>query len=393
MRNENKFNNILNECLDRIFKGETVERCLRDYPEQAKELELLLKTALSARSAAGVQPRPEFKTEARRQFQAALVEMKVKHNEGKARAGYRWQWRWHSAWAISLTAVVIIVLGSVSTVAAAGGSMPGSKLYPVKLAAEQVQLALTPGKIAKAELNAKFADRRTEELVYAASKGNAQEVQIVASRLNVNLSNITELAASNSRSKSESVASSTNAKVNQNASPPEKAPQPLMGAAPPAPAVPVVPAAPPEAKPVPPPAPAAPGRARLPAEPGAPAAAALAAPFSENNSAQDNKGLQAEKTVEAHSAKYDTLKKIVDENFEKRIQKLEETLKNAAPEVRPAIKQAIAQSEVEYQRTLQNLEETDKQEHSSQANDSKNTDDSKNPKEPTKTPGRKTKEN
>ena len=37
--------NILDECLERLVKGETVEQCLQRYPEQAAQLELLLRTA------------------------------------------------------------------------------------------------------------------------------------------------------------------------------------------------------------------------------------------------------------------------------------------------------------------------------------------------------------
>ena len=75
MNQNEKFNDILNECLDRIFKGETVEQCLQDYPEQAKELEPLLRTAMAARVASTIQPRAEFKARARYEFQTALNDM------------------------------------------------------------------------------------------------------------------------------------------------------------------------------------------------------------------------------------------------------------------------------------------------------------------------------
>ena len=289
----------------------------------------------------------------------------------------RWHWQWHSAWAISLVAVVIVVLGGASTLAASNDSMPGSRLYPVKLAAERVQLALTPGEMARTELNAKFADRRTEEIIYAASKGNAQEVQIVASRLNVNLSNITELAADNAHPGSKPAVEPTALKAPQATIPAEKAPQPLKGP---------VAAPPPGAKPGLPPAATPPAKARSAAPPAAPPAAplaaALAAQSPENATTQDVKGLPSEKDVVTHSAKYEAMKKIVQDNFEKRSQKLEETLKNASPAVRPAIRQAIAQSDLEYERTLKNLEETDK------SGNAGNSDDSKNSKEPLKTPNR-----
>ena len=159
--------------------------------------------------------------------------------------------------------------------------------------------------------------------------------------------------------------------------PAEKAPQPLKGP---------VAAPPPGAKPGLPPAATPPAKARSAAPPAAPPAAplaaALAAQSPENATTQDVKGLPSVKDVVTHSAKYEAMKKIVQDNFEKRSQKLEETLKNASPAVRPAIRQAIAQSDLEYERTLKNLEETDKSDNAG------NSDNSNNSKEPTKTPGR-----
>jgi hypothetical protein len=56
MKNNRQFDDILNLCLDRILKGETVEGCLQSYPEMAKELEPLLRTAVAAKVASEVQP-------------------------------------------------------------------------------------------------------------------------------------------------------------------------------------------------------------------------------------------------------------------------------------------------------------------------------------------------
>ncbi len=344
MRKEERFNNILNDCLDRILKGETVEQCLISYPEQAKELEPLLQTAKAARVISSVQPRPEFKTEARRQFQAALIEMKVKQNESKARAGNGWQWRWQSGWAIALIVVVMVVLGGGATAAAASGSMPDSGLYSVKLATEKVQLALAPSEIAKAQLNAKFADRRTEEIIYSAGKGNSQEVQAVASHLNTNLSNISGLAAGNTRNNSESNA--------------QRAAQ-SAAAAP------------------------TPGAAKTN---GGPATSAVAPSAQDSRAAgqatKNNGPVAATNGVQAnnqngkdqvYSAKNEKLKKIIQDNYDQRKQKLETALKNSKKEVRPAILEAIAQSDLEYERALQNLEDNQNAQNSSNSGNSQNS--------------------
>jgi hypothetical protein len=191
MRKNEQFNDILNECLDRILKGQTVEECLQKHPAEAQELEPLLRTALAARVASTIKPRPEFKSRARYEFQAAVRNLET----GKTRRPFfsGWQWRWQSAWSMAIIAVLVIVIAGGSTVAAASGSMPDNVLYPVKLATEKVQMAFTFTDIGKAELNVRLADKRVDELVYLAVNGDAQEIQAVARNLSTNLVSINNI--------------------------------------------------------------------------------------------------------------------------------------------------------------------------------------------------------
>jgi len=81
MKKSREFNNILDECLERLLtKGETIEQCLRDFPEQADELEPLLQMALATKKAITIQPRPEFRAEARYQFLSALQRREEKRS-------------------------------------------------------------------------------------------------------------------------------------------------------------------------------------------------------------------------------------------------------------------------------------------------------------------------
>jgi len=187
MKKRRKFDNILDECLERLLvKGETIEQCLRSYPEQADELEPLLQTALATKQAAAIQPRPEFRAQARYQFRSALQEIEQRRRLPL----FGWQPRWATVVAI----VLVLLLAGGSTVAAAGNSMPDNPLYPVKLATEQVQLALTPSALGKAELYAKLADKRVAEIVHVANKGKPEQVERVTQRLNSYLARVAVLA-------------------------------------------------------------------------------------------------------------------------------------------------------------------------------------------------------
>ena len=180
MKKTNEFNNILDECLEQLLvKGETLEQCLLSYPEHAAELEPLLQTALATKKALAIQPRPEFIARARYQFRSALQAVKPK----RRLFFLGWQPRWATAMAI----VLVLLLAGGGTVAAAGNSMPDNLLYPVKLATEQVRLTLTRSNMGKAELYAKLADKRVDEIIYMANEGDAQQIEVVIQRLDNHL--------------------------------------------------------------------------------------------------------------------------------------------------------------------------------------------------------------
>jgi hypothetical protein len=188
MRQDKEFDNILDECLERIvLKGETLEQCLKCYPQQAAELKPLLETVLAVKEASAVEPRPEFRDRARYQFRSALGEKAAP----KSRPFFGWLPRWATALAI----VLVVLLAGGGTVAAAGNSMPDGILYPVKLATENVRMALTPSQLGKAEFCAELADRRVEEIIYMAEKGDAQRVEETTERLDDRLETLAVLVS------------------------------------------------------------------------------------------------------------------------------------------------------------------------------------------------------
>ncbi len=188
MKRSRKFENVLDECLERLLaKGETIEDCLKNFPEHADELEPLLEMALATKQASAIQPRSEFRDKARYQFYSALQEM-----EGKRSYPV---FGWWPRWATVVAVVLALLLAGSGTVAAASGSMPDEPLYPVKLATEQAQLVLTPSALGKAELYAKLADRRVLEIVRMADKSKPEQIERTAQRLDTYLTKIAVLSS------------------------------------------------------------------------------------------------------------------------------------------------------------------------------------------------------
>jgi hypothetical protein len=188
MKRSRQVEEIFEECLELVFKGESIEECLRRYPEHESELRDLLETSVLARKALAVQPSPEFRERARQQLYAAQRE-----KAAASAANRRLGWTWQPRWATAVAAVVLVIVAGSSTVLASVSSMPGQALYGVKHAAESARVALTPSKTAKAEVYASLADQRVKEIIYAADRGDSGQVQQVTNDLNSYLNHIAAL--------------------------------------------------------------------------------------------------------------------------------------------------------------------------------------------------------
>lgn len=176
MNKNNEFDNILEECLERLLeKRGKISDCLASHPKHADALKPLLEMAATTRGAISIQPHPDFKTKARYQFHAAL--------EQAASRKKRFLFPLRFRWATVATAALILILASSGMVAASGNSMPDEPLYHIKLAVEQFQLKLTPSALGKAKLYARLSDRRVREIVRMAQKGNPRLIEVVTQRL------------------------------------------------------------------------------------------------------------------------------------------------------------------------------------------------------------------
>ena len=332
MRKQEKLDNILNECLERVLlAGESVEECLQSYPDYAEELRPLLDTVLSARQVSDIEPRAEFKSRARYEFQQALREKTAKQSRG-------W-FNWQPAWSAVVASIVTFVLVSGVTVGAAGNSMPDQPLYPVKLATEQLQLTITRSPLSKAELYARLADKRVAEIVYLASKDKPEVIESVTRRLETNLEKIAVL--SQAPGAREDRGDVTPAK-------PEAAQEP-----PPKPGLMLAPAE--SSKDEAPPSEAAPKRPTLSER------APLKAPSQQPSSRVEPPTEKPDKeaiSIERLQLIKDRakLRAVIARYAKNHPDKLREALKNAPPSVRQALLRAIAVSEARYKEADKALE-------------------------------------
>jgi hypothetical protein len=342
MNREQEFNDILDECLERmLIRGETVEQCLARYPELADELKPLLQASLFAKEALDIRPRSEFRERARYQMQAALREMEEKRQ--RRFSLFSWQPRWAT---VAITVLVVLVLGGGSTVAAAGNSLPDQTLYPVKLATEKVRIAVTFSKLGKAELYAKLADKRVNEIIAMVEKGKIEKMERTTERLNEQLIAMTEVVRSEEAPAALIAASE----------PTEEAAAPLSQEPPEGPVMmaPATPAPPEEGTETP----AWQARERgpetvQPAPSIVPAPAPAEAGESKRGAERTEGGWNVEEREE--------LRRIIAQYAEKHPEELRALLQSVPESARPALRRAIEASDIEYEKLLQYLEDSEEE--------------------------------
>ena len=109
MKMTNNFDRILDECIDRINRGEGLEACLADYPEYVERLGPLLRAMLQTTEAYSFKPSAGAKREARQRFSAALERRRQRDLEKQPLfAGLFGRL---PVWATVTAAVVVILAG------------------------------------------------------------------------------------------------------------------------------------------------------------------------------------------------------------------------------------------------------------------------------------------
>jgi Domain of unknown function (DUF5667) len=176
-----KLDDIFNECYERIRSGESLESCLRSYPQYRAQLDPLLRTTFDiGRRSSYIHPRPEFRHWSRVRLETAQRYPR-QSQQAPAETPMASGWLRHG-WAVVVTAGIILLLGTGSTMAASSNALPDQPLYPVKLASEQVQLAFAVSPARKAEVQTDLVNKRADELEAMANQGKTEEAAKAAER-------------------------------------------------------------------------------------------------------------------------------------------------------------------------------------------------------------------
>lgn len=163
---------VIEDCRQRLARGERIEDCLAAYPAHAAELRQLLPIAARVQRL-GRDPDPARVEAARRRFQERLA---VARQASLAASAPR-PGGWLQRLAVPLAIVLILLLSGVGLVQAAGDALPDSPLYSVKQAQEDVARVFAWSPDRRAAIDLRLAGQRLRELEAAERLGKGPAVQ------------------------------------------------------------------------------------------------------------------------------------------------------------------------------------------------------------------------
>ncbi len=178
----------LDQCLAWLRAGRSMEACLERYPEFAEELRPLLGLAVQVGRVTIPAVPARARAEGHHRMLAAF-DKKVAHaaqTHPVVRLAKRLSWTLipgrpgslKPAWSPVLAVLLVLVVGTGAvTVASSAFSLPGDALYPVKLASQRLQLALTFDPVTHALLADRYDAQRRQDVQAVLKRGGQATIE------------------------------------------------------------------------------------------------------------------------------------------------------------------------------------------------------------------------
>ncbi len=183
----------LQECLEAVRTGRELDAILQRYPAQRDELVALLQLSSDVRQLHVAAPDPAFRMRAR----SALLAAGQRRRDRPGWALVRLMNRLLPARPVRIAAAIALTAALLAggVIAAAAQSLPVEPLYRLKIAMEELQLAVTLDPAENARLRLELADRRLSEAERLSSLGRANEALDLVGRVDAAVAEVNERIA------------------------------------------------------------------------------------------------------------------------------------------------------------------------------------------------------
>lgn len=150
----------LEECLERIARGESAAECLARMGDETATIEPLVATAERLQRVREAHLSDAQRQQARATLAAAMRQQGRRAGvAGHTRAGLGWPWSWQPRFGPALAAVVAVVLLATMAFTAVAGQ-PGQAAYGLRVAVERLPVLLSPSAEGRVAAELRLADRR-----------------------------------------------------------------------------------------------------------------------------------------------------------------------------------------------------------------------------------------
>jgi hypothetical protein len=193
MASSDHLDDIVNDCLERMARGEGIEACLASYPEDRGQLLPLLQVAATTLEAASaISPDAMARQRGLQRLNEAVAQ------RGARKSGLRlprFIWQSPVSRPVLAGALVLLVATGMALGAdvAASDSVPGDTLYWVKTSKENLMLMLPKSDMSKAKDHTRFAQERGDEVGRLMDRGKFVEAEEHWGQVNRNLSQSAQL--------------------------------------------------------------------------------------------------------------------------------------------------------------------------------------------------------
>jgi hypothetical protein len=173
----NNLLDALENSLRMMQEGSDLESCLVRYPELADELRPLLLASLDANSVADSEIPAEVIKRSKAKFLNAAAELREQKIVRKTFFAFPMRRTFQLSFAALLVILFLAGAGGTGLVSASSGSLPGDRLYSVKLTWENIQLKLAVNQAEKESLVDRFDQERVVEVNTLIKSQRQQKVE------------------------------------------------------------------------------------------------------------------------------------------------------------------------------------------------------------------------
>lgn len=188
-----RLDEIVNDCLERMAGGETVEACLTSYPENRGQLAPLLETAATTLIAATTVAQDAMaRQRGLQRFNEAVAQRATRRRSLHLP---RFIWQSPVSRPVVAGALVLLVVTGMALGAdvAASNSIPGDSFYWIKTSKENLLMRLPKSDMSKAKDHVRLAQKRGDEMGQLLEKGMYVEAEKHYGEVNRNIGQTVDL--------------------------------------------------------------------------------------------------------------------------------------------------------------------------------------------------------